>query len=105
MWRGSPSWTWAQVDGAAGSQIVAPARSDLFADEGEFVERLRRATDVLVVESTNVGQGNRRGRARVARRRAVSANPSRARGACAKRGNSGGSCADDVEGVSFRTIT
>src|SRR5713101_7519109 len=33
MWRGSPSWTCAHVDGAAGSQIVARARSDLFAGE------------------------------------------------------------------------
>jgi hypothetical protein len=38
MWRGPPSWTWAQVDGAAGNQIVARARCDLFAGDGEFVD-------------------------------------------------------------------
>jgi len=38
MWHRPPSWTWAQVDGAAGNQSVAQARSDLFAGEGEFVD-------------------------------------------------------------------
>src|SRR6266851_1089824 len=55
MWRGPPSWIWAHVDGAAGSQSVARACCDFFAGEGVRRLRLRRTADV---ESTDVGQGN-----------------------------------------------
>src|SRR5713101_9704958 len=45
MWRGPPSWIGAHVDGAAGSQIVARARSDLFRVIGKrFDDLLRRAS-------------------------------------------------------------
>ena len=53
------SWTWARVDGAVGSQIVARAGSDPLAGDGEFVDCgsvARRG--VSVVESADVGQDN-----------------------------------------------
>ena len=55
MWSGPPSWIWAHVDGAAGSQSVARACCDFFAGEGVRRLRLCRTADV---ESTEVGQGN-----------------------------------------------
>jgi hypothetical protein len=57
MWRGPPSWICAHVDAAAGSQIVARARSDPFAGEGVRRLRLRRTADLSLVESTDVVQG------------------------------------------------